>query len=47
LQTHQDHILLEPAARGELLSAVRAAVEAAGGIIELPLTTRLCLARRR
>jgi SAM-dependent methyltransferase len=47
LQTHQDHILLEPAARGELLSVVRAAIDAAGGIIELPLTTRLCLARRR
>jgi hypothetical protein len=47
LQTHQDHILLQAAARAELLSAVASTVGAAGGILELPLTTRLCRARRR
>lgn len=46
LQTHQDHILLGPAARRRLLEAVAAAVDAAGGAFELPLVTHVCLARR-
>lgn len=46
LQTHQDHILLEPAAREGLLTAVAAAIDAAGGEIMLSFVTRLCLARR-
>jgi len=46
LQTHQDHILLEPVARERLLAAVAAAIEASGGEIVLSFVTRLCLARR-
>jgi protein-L-isoaspartate O-methyltransferase len=46
LQTHQDHILLEPATRERLLAAVAAAIDAAGGEIVLSFVTRLCLARR-
>jgi hypothetical protein len=46
LQTHQDHILLESAARERLLAAVAAAIDAAGGEIMLSFVTRLCLARR-
>jgi protein-L-isoaspartate O-methyltransferase len=46
LQTHQDHILLEPVARERLLAAVAAAIDAAGGEIVLSFVTRLCLARR-
>jgi SAM-dependent methyltransferase len=47
LQTHQDHILLADAVRAELLAAVARAIDAAGGVLTLPLATRLCLARRR
>ncbi len=46
LQTHQDHILLEPVARERLLAAVTATVDAACGEIALSFVTRLCLARR-
>jgi SAM-dependent methyltransferase len=46
LQTHQDHILLESAARERLLAAVAAAIDATGGEIVLSFVTRLCLARR-
>jgi SAM-dependent methyltransferase len=46
LQTHQDHILLEPAARESLLAAIAAAIDAADGEIALSFVTRLCLARR-
>lgn len=46
LQTHQDHILLEPVARERLLAAVAAAIDASGGEIVLSFVTRLCLARR-
>ncbi len=46
LQTHQDHILLEPAARERLLAAVAAVIDAGGGEIVLSFVTRLCLARR-
>ncbi len=46
LQTHQDHILLEPAVRERLLAAVAAAIDTVGGEIALSFVTRLCLARR-
>jgi len=46
LQTHQDHILLESRARERLLTAVAAAIDAAGGEIVLSFVTRLCLGRR-
>ncbi len=45
LCTHQDHILLAHATREELLSAVTATIHAAGGSLELPLATRVCLAK--
>lgn len=45
LQTHQDHILLEPDQRAGLLDAIVGAIGAAGGIITVPFVTRLCLAR--
>ena len=45
LQTHQDHILLGAEARAALLSAVERSIDDAGGDIELPLTTYVCLAR--
>jgi hypothetical protein len=44
LQTHQDHILMEPAERAALLGLVGDAIQAAGGI-ELQLITHVCLAR--
>jgi SAM-dependent methyltransferase len=48
LQTHQDHILLSAPVRGRLLAEIAAEIEAAaGGVITLPLVTRVCLARRR
>jgi trans-aconitate methyltransferase len=48
LQTHQDHILLSAAVRGRLLAEIAAVIEdAAGGVLVLPLVTRVCLARRR
>jgi len=47
LQTHQDHILLEDAQRAALLDAIANAVDAGGGILTMPFTTRLCLATRR
>jgi SAM-dependent methyltransferase len=46
LQTHQDHILLENTQRARLLDAVVHAIDAAGGILTMPFTTRLCLATR-
>ncbi len=45
LQTHQDHILLKPDPRAELLAAVTAAIDAHGGHLTLPLATHVCLAR--
>ena len=47
LRTHQDHILLECDARTRLLAAVAAVIADAGGRLELPTVTRLCLATRR
>jgi SAM-dependent methyltransferase len=46
LQTHQDHILLADRDRAVLLDAVRRAIDDAGGTLELPLVTYVCLARR-
>lgn len=46
IQTHQNHILLPEAERGELLTAVGGAIDRAGGVIRLPFGTRICLARR-
>jgi SAM-dependent methyltransferase len=45
LETHQDHILLEPDAKARLLSAVSETIDAAGGI-DLRFVSRLCLAQR-
>lgn len=47
LQTHQDHILLRECDRAALMSAIGGAIASVGGRLELPLTTYLCLARRR
>lgn len=44
LQTHQDHILMDPGESARLLPAVEAVIGAAGGI-ELQLVTHVCLAR--
>jgi SAM-dependent methyltransferase len=46
LQTHQDHILLAEDRRADLLAAIGAAIEAAGGALRLPFVTYLCLAVR-
>jgi hypothetical protein len=46
LQTHQDHILLADAARAELLHAVTRTIADAGGTLELPFITYVCLATR-
>jgi hypothetical protein len=45
LQTHQDHILLEPARRSELLDGITAAIDRAGGVLAMPFVTYVCLAR--
>ncbi len=45
LQTHQDHILLEPDRRSELLDAITAAIDRSGGTFDLPFVTYVCLAR--
>jgi SAM-dependent methyltransferase len=48
LQTHQDHILLEPDQQPLLLTAIAAAIESeGGGTLTLPFVTRVCLATRR
>jgi SAM-dependent methyltransferase len=46
LQTHQDHILLAPDERAELLGAVDEAIQDGGGMLALPLVTHVCLAVR-
>jgi len=46
LQTHQDHILLPPGRLERLLAAVQAVLDAAGGGLELPLTSYVCTAIR-
>jgi SAM-dependent methyltransferase len=45
LQTHQDHILLGEEDRAALLAAIRRNIDEAGGLLELPLVTYVCLAR--
>ncbi|MGD1058632.1 MAG: methyltransferase domain-containing protein [Solirubrobacteraceae bacterium] len=45
LQTHQDHILLEPVARERLLDAIAQTIDSGGGEIVVNFVTRLCLAR--
>jgi SAM-dependent methyltransferase len=45
LQTHSDHIILEPARRQALLDGLGSVIERAGGILELEYVTRLALAR--
>jgi SAM-dependent methyltransferase len=45
LQTHQDHILLGHEERSALLAAIARSIEEAGGSLELPFTTHVCLAR--
>jgi hypothetical protein len=48
LQTHQDHILLDPDQQRLLLTAIAAAIESeGGGTLTLPFVTRVCLATRR
>jgi SAM-dependent methyltransferase len=44
LQTHQDHILLEPGQRTRLLDAVAATIRRAGGTLAMPFVTHVCLA---
>ena len=46
LQTHQDHILLEPGPRTRLLAAIGEAIDCAGGAFVMHLATRVCLATR-
>jgi len=46
LQTHQDHILLEPAQQQLLLSGLSRVIDGAGGDIKVDFLTRLCIARR-
>jgi len=46
LQTHQDHILLEPGQRKLLLGAIANVIDRAGGSILLEFVTRVCLASR-
>jgi hypothetical protein len=46
LSTHQDHILLSADRRARLLTAITETIDAHGGVITLPLATRVCLARR-
>jgi SAM-dependent methyltransferase len=46
LQTHQDHILLEPEKRQRLMAAVSLVIDQAGGAINIDYITRLCLAHR-
>lgn len=47
IRTHSDHIMLPGAQRAALLGAVSAAIDAAGGTIEVAYRTHLWLARRR
>jgi SAM-dependent methyltransferase len=45
LSTTSNHLLLEPATRDRLLDRIAAVIDSHGGVFELPLVTRLCLAR--
>jgi SAM-dependent methyltransferase len=46
LQTHSDHVVLDPSRRRQLLQAVGRVIDSAGGTLELEYVTRLALARR-
>ncbi|HEY3727270.1 MAG TPA: class I SAM-dependent methyltransferase [Solirubrobacteraceae bacterium] len=46
LQTHQDHILLEPGSRAGLLAAIGRAIDERGGALVMRFVTRVCLATR-
>ncbi len=46
ISTHQDHILLEPARREQLLDGIKTAIRDAGGELVVPYTTTVCMARR-
>lgn len=46
LQTHQDHILLADEPRTELMRAITETIDRAGGTLEVPFMTYVCLARR-
>jgi SAM-dependent methyltransferase len=46
LATHQDHILLQPGRRTELMTAIAATIDQAGGTLAMPFVTYVCLARR-
>jgi SAM-dependent methyltransferase len=45
LGTTSNHVLLDEATRDRLLERIAAIIDSHGGILELPLLTRLCLAR--
>ncbi len=45
LRTHSDHGRLPPERLEALLAAIADVIDAAGGVLELPQRTRLCLAR--
>jgi SAM-dependent methyltransferase len=47
LQTHQDHILLEPDRRAALLAAIGQAIDDHGGALAMRFVTRVCLATSR
>jgi SAM-dependent methyltransferase len=47
LQTHQDHILLGDHERATLMDAIERCIGRRGGRLDLPLSTYVCLARRR
>jgi SAM-dependent methyltransferase len=46
VQTHQDHILIAEVVCAELLRAVTRTIDDAGGTLELPFMTYVCLATR-
>jgi SAM-dependent methyltransferase len=46
IQTHSDHIVLEPVRRDALLAAIAAAIDGAGGALTITYVTYLWLARR-
>jgi SAM-dependent methyltransferase len=46
LRTHQDHILLADDRRRRLLGAIADVIDDAGGVLEMPFITHVCLARR-
>ena len=45
LRTHSDHLLLPDAVREPLWRGIADVIDAAGGVIEFPYRTGLCLAR--